>query len=121
MNKEKYIFRYLNGTEIKAILELKKEILRLAKDAKIIFYGSKVRGNFDDESDIDLLIIVPNLTKDLKYKIIDTATDIELKYDVVFGLVIISEEKYKKSNLFKESLYYENIKVEGLPVWAAKL
>jgi len=116
MNKKKKVFTYLTDTEIKAIYTLKKEILKLTPDAKIILYGSKVKGNFNNESDIDLLVIAPNLTKELKYKIIETATEVELRYDVIFGLVIISEEKYKKSNLFKSSLYYENIKKEGLVV-----
>lgn len=116
MKKKKDIFTFLTNIEIKAIYELKKEILKLTPDAKIIFYGSKVKGSFDNESDIDLLVVIRNLTRELKYKIIEMATEVELKYDVVFGLVIISEEKYEKSNLFKGSLYYENIKSEGLPV-----
>jgi len=116
MKKKKDIFAHLTNTEIEAISKLKEEILKLAPNAKIILYGSKIRGNFDKESDIDLLIIIPNFSKELKYKIIDIATEVELKYDVVFGLVIISEEKYKKSNIFKGSLYYKNIKREGLPV-----
>lgn len=115
------IFKYLKNDEIKAILELKNKILKLAPLVEIIFYGSKIRGDFDSESDIDLLIIVPHLTKDLKYRIIDIATEIELKYNTVFGLVIISEEKYKKSNLFKNSLYYKNIKNEGALIWITNL
>ena len=107
------VFKYLKSDEIKAILELKRKISKLVPFVEIIFYGSKIRGDFDNESDIDLLIIVPHLTKDLKYRIINIATEIELKYNTVFGLVIISEEKYKKSNLFKNSLYYKNLKIEG--------
>jgi len=114
--KNKNNFKYLTNKEKKAVLELKKEILRINSDAKIIFYGSKLTGNFDKESDIDLLIIIPGLKNTLKDKIIDLATDIELKYDVVFGLIIISEEKFKKSTLFKGSLFYENIKKEGIVI-----
>ncbi|WP_456401150.1 nucleotidyltransferase domain-containing protein [Persephonella sp.] len=116
MNYRKDIFKYLTDTEIKAVFELKEKILELTLNAKLIFYGSKAKGEFDDESDIDLLIIIPNLTRKLKYKIMEVATEVELKYDVVFGLIIISEEKYEKSNLFKGSLYYNHIKREGLPV-----
>ncbi len=116
MIRNKKDFPHLLNKEIKSILELKKEISKLVPNANIILYGSKVKGNFDKESDLDLLIIIPNLSKELKYKIIEISTEIELEYDVVFGLVIISEEKYKNSNLFKSSLYYKNIKKEGITV-----
>jgi len=59
------IFKYLKNDEIKAILELKSKISKSDPLVEIIFYGSKIRGDFDSESDIDLLIIVPHLTKDL--------------------------------------------------------
>ncbi|WP_029523416.1 nucleotidyltransferase domain-containing protein [Persephonella sp. KM09-Lau-8] len=49
---------------------MKKEVLKLDKKAKLIIYGSKVRGDFDEESDIDILIILGNPLPELKYKII---------------------------------------------------
>ncbi len=106
--------KYLSENEKKAIAALKKEILKLDKNAKLIIYGSKVRGDFDEESDIDILIVLNNPSTELKFKIFDLSTEIELQYDVVFGLVIISRKKFEDSNIFKESLYYKNITAEGI-------
>ena len=105
---------YLSENEKKAIATLKKEILKLDKNAKLIIYGSKVRGDFDEESDIDILILLSNLSIDLKFKIFDLSTEIELKYNVVFGLVIKSKKEFDDPNIFKESLYYKNIAAEGI-------
>lgn len=104
---------YLAENEKKAVLALKEEVLKLDKKAKLIIYGSKVRGDFDEESDIDILIILNN-PLELKYKILDIATEIELKYGVVFGIVIISQEEFQNSNIFRQSLYFKNIKSEGI-------
>ncbi len=106
--------KYLSENEKKAVLALKKEVLKLDKKAKLIIYGSKVRGDFDEESDIDILIILGNPLPELKYKILDIATEIELQYDVVFGIVIISQEEFKNSKIFRQSLYFKNIKSEGI-------
>ena len=105
--------KYLSENEKKAVLALKKEVLKLDKKAKLIIYGSKVRGDFDEESDIDVLIILNN-PLELKYKILDIATEIELNYDVVFGIMIISQEEFQNSNIFRQSLYFKNIKSEGI-------
>lgn len=46
----------LKDNERKALLELKGRLLKKYPGVEIILYGSKARGDFDKESDIDLLI-----------------------------------------------------------------
>ncbi|GAH25140.1 unnamed protein product, partial [marine sediment metagenome] len=54
----------LKRNEKKALLELKKRLLERFPDAEIILYGSKARGDFDEESDIDVLIILKDRVDD---------------------------------------------------------
>jgi hypothetical protein len=45
----------LKDNERKALRELKERLLKKYPGVEIILYGSKARGDFDKESDIDLL------------------------------------------------------------------
>lgn len=49
---------YLAENELNAINALKNSIYNLFPEAEIIFFGSKARGDGDEFSDIDLLVII---------------------------------------------------------------
>jgi len=101
--------------KIKKLLEeFKKEIEKLYGERlkRIILYGSYARGDFNEESDIDLLIVlkgkvVPGKEID---KMIDIITEINLKYDVLISVYPVSEEDYKKVN----SPLLINVRREGI-------
>lgn len=101
--------------KIKELLEeFKKEIEKLYGDRlkQIILYGSHARGDFTEESDIDLLIVlkgkvVPGKEID---RMIDIITEINLKYGVLTSVYPISEEDYKKVN----SPLLINVRREGI-------
>jgi uncharacterized protein len=56
---------------------------------EVILFGSKARGDSDEESDIDLLLLT---TKPLHWKerhaIVEALFDVEMKYDVVISIVV---------------------------------
>ncbi|MHB1335378.1 MAG: nucleotidyltransferase domain-containing protein, partial [Candidatus Humimicrobiaceae bacterium] len=76
----------LKDNERKALQELKERLLKKYPEVEIILYGSKARGDSDEESDIDLLILVESLinTK-LEEEIFHISYQIELKFEVIFG------------------------------------
>ena len=81
---------------------------------EILLYGSYARGDFDDESDIDITAIVRGDRIDLQEKLRDVwsdAADIGLEHDVVISPTVIPEDEY---NRYKTILpYYRNIMEEG--------
>ena len=94
--------------------EFKEEVERLYGDRlkQIILYGSHARGNFTEESDIDLLIVlkgkvVPGKEID---RMIDIITEINLKYSTLISVYPVSEEDYKKVN----SPLLINVRREGV-------
>jgi len=102
--------------EIQALKELKKRILQKFPGAELILYGSKARGEDDEESDIDLLILVDiPVTCSLEEKITRIAYDIELKYDVVFGKIVENKEFWNTS-LAKAMPLRWNVDKDGISV-----
>ena len=101
--------------KIKELLEeFKMEIEKLYGDRlkQIILYGSHARGDFTEESDIDLLIVlkgkvVPGKEID---RMIDIITEINLKYGVLISVYPVSEKDYEEVN----SPLLINVRREGV-------
>ncbi len=97
----------------------KKEILKKIKyainkqypSAKIILYGSRARGDFQEYSDWDILILLKgNLTEDQKIKIFNSLYDIELETDQIFSPIIHSKKEWDDLQI---TPFYKNIQREG--------
>ena len=106
----------LKANEKKALHELKKNLLKKFPDAEIIIYGSKTRGDYEQFSDIDLLILVDSqVNRELKEKITEITYSVELKYDVVFG-TIVEKRSFWNSPLANAMPLHWNIDREGVRV-----
>jgi len=106
----------LKENEIAALREVRRKLLKKFPDAEIILYGSKARGNYEDFSDIDLLILIGSqVTRSLKENITEIIYDAELDYDVVFG-TIIENKAFWESPLAHVMPLHWNIEREGVRV-----
>lgn len=86
---------------------------------KIILYGSYARGDYQNNSDIDIVAIVQGeregLQQELK-KVWDISSDLELEYGIIISPTVIPFAEYEK---YKKDLpYYRNIQNEGVEVVA---
>lgn len=106
----------LADNEKEALNELKEKVTKKLPSVEIILYGSKARGDFDRESDIDLLILVDSLPDSkLEEELTEISYDIELKYDVIFGKIIENKD-FWQSPLAKAMPFHWNIDREGISV-----
>lgn len=111
-----------SGQELNIILQTIAETYRIVYgDAlvKIMMYGSYARGDFDAESDIDLVAIVRGerqaLQRELK-KVWDISSELELEYETIVSPTVIPYDEYEQ---YREDLpYYRNIEREGVAVLA---
>ncbi len=67
---------------------IKRSVMASAPGATVILYGSYARGDYNEESDIDLLVLVDKdkLTRDDEIKITYPLYDIELHSGIVINL-----------------------------------
>ncbi|MCD7890107.1 MAG: nucleotidyltransferase domain-containing protein [Oscillospiraceae bacterium] len=84
---------------------------------KIFLYGSYARGDYHDDSDIDIVAIVKGdrleLQNELK-KVWDVSNDLGLEYEVIVSPTVIPYDEFEE---WKEDLpYYRNIEKEGIVV-----
>lgn len=97
--------------------ELKESLKKLCGDQilKIVLFGSRARGDFDEDSDIDIALIVRELTPKLKDKILDNVAEFELRHDVVLSVIILSEEDFNHLKE-RERRIALDIEREGIPL-----
>lgn len=80
-------------------------------------YGSTVRGEYNEDSDIDIAIFTDALPEkyfSLAEKIADITLDYNIRYEIIISPVFQNNANFKK---FLPVLpYYQNIQKEGLAV-----
>lgn len=83
----------------------------------VILYGSYARGDFDDESDIDIMIIADIPADECwnyNVQLINELTDLELENGIVISTHIVQAEIF---NQFKNTLpFYRNVTREGIKI-----
>jgi predicted nucleotidyltransferase len=107
--------------ELKTVLdELVNSVQTIFGDSlkKVILFGSYARGDFDAESDIDVMILVKEDEAELK-RYFDTLSDImvllDLKYDVLIADIV---QDYHKFNKYINVLpFYQHVQNEGIVIY----
>jgi len=84
---------------------------------KAILYGSKARGGFLHNSDIDLLLLTEgSVSMQLKYQIFDIVYKYELLNDIVVSVILVSESDFKN----KMNMLFMKIRKEGIILWSSE-
>lgn len=110
-------------TELQKITQsVVKSVLELLEDKiyKIVLYGSYARGNFDTESDVDIIILLDCEEGEIrKYrkKISVLASRISLENDVEVSLLLKNRTSFE--NRLPILPFYQNIEKEGVVIYGA--
>lgn len=116
-----------DGTEMYNLYEVlahaKEKIVEYLKDGLIdlVLFGSYARGDFNEDSDIDLFLLYDERIID-HIKVMDAIVEVEFELDHDFpGLVSffnMSLEKYEKKGLYP---ILKHIDQEGVSLWKNEL
>ncbi len=102
----------LLGEYRKAIVQILGNDLR-----KIILYGSYARGDFNQDSDMDIMILAdmpPEEISSYADKIYDVTYDFEMKYEMEINPSVQSMQTYEKwKNVYP---FFMNIEKDGVSV-----
>ncbi|MBN1359624.1 MAG: nucleotidyltransferase domain-containing protein [Sedimentisphaerales bacterium] len=99
---------------------VRKLIAGLGLDAGIVrvyAYGSRVRGDYDPGSDLDLLVELREVTATAKRRVLDRAWELSLEEGYVISVAIVSQEAFEAGPL-SVSQYARNVRREGIEVAA---
>ncbi len=108
--------QFLNKTEKNVVTTFVKELKKtIGEDIiDIRLFGSKVRGDFEKNSDIDIFIVVKR-KDETRDRISDIAADYVYEYNVPLAPVIYSVFEYEK-NRELGSFFFEQVEREGVPL-----
>lgn len=104
------------STKLKRIIieELKQGLRSQygSKLQKLVLYGSFARGDADENSDIDVLVVLKeNISPGKEIdKMMDVIFNLSLKYDTLISVYPVSQEEYRN----RKSPLLLNIRREGI-------
>jgi len=86
----------------------------------IMLFGSRVKGDFDEESDLDVLVVVEGDDRWPYWReITDLTSDLLLDYEVNISALVLDEEHYQWLMEHRTAIYHNTTR-EGVLLWMKK-
>lgn len=86
---------------------------------RVLLFGSKVRGDFDEESDLDLFVVVKSSDWRFHQEVSHLALAPMLEHDTVISTLTVGEDHFNRLRRLRTS-FYRNLQREGINLWPAK-
>ena len=108
-------FNYMNEKERYVIERFRESVKKNIGESVISMsvFGSKVRGDYNEQSDIDILVIVKERSMDVMDKIAEITSELNIEYNHSIAPVVFSEQEYK-INTNMETPFTVSVYSEGL-------
>ena len=79
----------------------------------MVLFGSRARGDYGDDSDVDVAIIVKGLTRELKKQVLEAVAEFELEYLFPLSALVMSEDDFNHLKM-RERRIALDIEKEGI-------
>ena len=105
----------LSESEENALKRLRDELSGRYPIIDIRLYGSKARGEGGPDSDLDVMIVIPDYDRAMVAEIDDIIYRINLEHDVFISALVFGRDELEKGPM-SESPIYKLIQMEGVPL-----
>lgn len=107
----------LSRSEVVALRELIERLRLHYKVEKVVVFGSKVRGEADDESDLDVLILTgEKATYELLNEVSGECFEVNLKHGTNISVVVIDKASWE-TGLWSVTPFHDAVQNEGVTVY----
>ncbi len=107
---------HLTAVQKRVLADLRYRLLDLGFVESILLYGSVARGEADDESDIDLLVLTSRkLSRPERHQITDQVYEVNLAENTNFSTLVVDRLAWE-NGIFSVLPIHEQITKEGIPV-----
>jgi len=104
----------LKSNELEALRKLKATLARDVRLVELRLFGSKARGDSDPESDIDVLIVLEELNREIRKQVSALCCDLSIDYHVVISPILYSLAEFTSGHT-RITPFYRNVEREGVP------
>ena len=113
--------KYLTDREKAALSEFVAKLREKYGDELVLvrLFGSKVRGDFDEESDLDVVVVVEGDGWRFHREISFIGSRVSLDYGVNVSPKAVNRSLYRKLQKLRTP-FYENVQAEGVELWNRK-
>ena len=93
--------------------EIKAAFLSIEPDAEVYLFGSRARGNNREDSDWDILVLLPGkVDGKRKENIWNAVFEIELKNNFTSSIAVRSKDLWENNLIYHETAFYNNLSEE---------
>ena len=105
----------MKNKKAKILSKIKEYVTEVDMHAEVILFGSQARNEEREDSDWDILILVPSPVK-LKdeQKFRHKLFELELKYNLPFSTFVYSKSEWK--NKYYVTPFYQNVQKDGIRI-----
>jgi len=105
----------LTENEERALSELREELFAKYPIIDIRLFGSKARGQGGQDSDLDVMIEIPDYDRAMVEEIDDIIYRINLEHDVFISALFFGKDELEEGPM-SEAPIYKVIQREGIPL-----
>jgi len=91
--------RIVDAETVAALLKVLKQRLQILLDdalVKAVLFGSRARGDASDDSDIDVAVIVREVSREVRESILHEVAKFEFEHCQAISVLILSEEELNR-------------------------